>query len=173
MIETGAVERFAPGGAVNETIRKQPEFRMSITLEVVNSDALWTAAAALIAAGGAGADDVAATIGPREDPDAAACIAALAGARLVSALIAGVEVDDFWIDRLPALPPRDLVEREDEREQQARLAQQPEPEPELGREPEWERMRDRAACQIDQGTNVRRLRIPPAPRRPETFLTLD
>lgn len=88
--------------------RPQPEYRVSLTLAVVDPQALWSAAAArLHSFDGMTADDVLDIIGPREDPDVADCIATLA--KPVS--MPGCIMDDFWVDELLGCPPRaDIAE---------------------------------------------------------------
>jgi hypothetical protein len=75
----------------------QPEYRVTLTLAVVDPYALWTMAAArLIGSSSMTVQDVIDVIGPRDDPSVADCIAAMAR----PAPIAGCTFDDFWVDGL-------------------------------------------------------------------------
>lgn len=88
----------------------QPEYRLNVTLVVTDPSALWSAAAArAMAAPGMTVENVLDTIGPREAPCVADCIAMLA----LPIAVAGCAVDDVWIDALPGLPglpPRAALE---------------------------------------------------------------
>ena len=85
----------------------QPEYRVNVTLAVTDLAALWSAAAAkAMAAPGMTIGDVLDTIGPREAPSVADCIAML----MTPIAVAGCAVDDFWIDCLPGLPPRTALQ---------------------------------------------------------------
>lgn len=84
----------------------QPEYRITMTLAVDDLAALWSAAAAkAMAAPAMRIEDVLDTIGPREAPSVADCIAML----VAPVAVAGCAVDDFWIDCLPNLPPRSAL----------------------------------------------------------------
>lgn len=75
----------------------QPEYRVTLTLAVVDPHALWTMAAArLIASSTMTVQDVIDVIGPRDDPSVADCIAAVARPEPM----AGCTFDDFWVDGL-------------------------------------------------------------------------
>lgn len=83
--------------------RPQPEYRVNLTLAVVDPQALWAAAAAkLLSAPDMILSDVIDVIGPREDPSITDCIAMLAK----PATLAGCLLDDFWIDGLRGCPAR-------------------------------------------------------------------
>lgn len=73
-------------------------FTATLTLTVEDARALWTAAAEkAMQAPGMTLSDVLDTLGPREDPSIADCIAML----VVPAGIAGCELDDFSVDVAP------------------------------------------------------------------------
>jgi len=87
--------------------RPQPEYRVSLTLAVLDPQALWAAAAAkLLCAADMTLVDVLDVIGPREDPSITDCIAAMAK----PTALAGCLLDDFWIDGLHGCPPRADIE---------------------------------------------------------------
>lgn len=74
-------------------------FTATLTLTVEDARALWTAAAEkAMQAPGMTLSDVLDTLGPREDPSIADCIAMLT----VPAGIAGCALDDFSVDVAPA-----------------------------------------------------------------------
>lgn len=74
-------------------------FTVTLTLTVEDARALWTAAAEkAMQAPGMTLSDVLDTLGPREDPSIADCIAMLT----VPGAIAGCALDDFSIDIAPA-----------------------------------------------------------------------
>ncbi|GHH23329.1 hypothetical protein GCM10008023_34170 [Sphingomonas glacialis] len=78
----------------------QPEYRVNLTIAVVDPQGLWTAAAAkLLEAPGMTLADALDVIGPREDPSIADCI----GALTAPTALAGCIMDDFWIDSLRTL----------------------------------------------------------------------
>lgn len=80
----------------------QPEYRVNLTIAVVDPQGLWTAAAAkLLEAPGMTLADALDVIGPREDPSIADCI----GALTAPTALAGCIMDDFWIDSLRTRPP--------------------------------------------------------------------
>ncbi len=91
----------------------QPEFRVSLTLSISDTRALWTAAAArLLAVAGTTMDEVIEVIGPSEDPSPRDCLAALTKPDVLP----GCVLDDFWIDGLPESrtrhePARSAMER--------------------------------------------------------------
>lgn len=83
--------------------RPQPEYRVNLTLAVVDPQALWAAAAAkLLSAPDMILSDVIDVIGPREDPSIIDCLAMMAK----PAAVAGCMLDDFWIDGLHGCPAR-------------------------------------------------------------------
>lgn len=91
------------GNAFEAAHRPQPQHRVSLTVAVVDPQALWAAAVRkLILTSGMTLDDILGTIGPQEDPDLGDCIAALTQ----PSSIPGCIVDDFWIDSLNGCPPR-------------------------------------------------------------------
>jgi len=74
--------------------RPQPDYRINLTIAVVDPQALWTAAAAkLLAAPGITVDDMVDMIGPCEDPSIADCLATLAE----PVALPGCILDDFWV----------------------------------------------------------------------------
>ncbi len=91
----------------------QPEFRVSLTLAISDTRALWTAAAArLLAVPGTTLEEVIEVIGPSEDPSPHDCLAALTKPDVLP----GCVLADFWIDGLPETkarhePVRSAVER--------------------------------------------------------------
>ncbi|MCX8476649.1 MAG: hypothetical protein MT490_12695 [Sphingomonas sp.] len=73
-------------------------FTATLTLTVEDARALWTAAAdKAMQAPGMTLSDVLDTLGPREDPSIADCIAML----VVPAGVAGCALDDFSVDVAP------------------------------------------------------------------------
>ena len=71
------------------------EYRISLTVDVTDADALWSAAAAMaLSAPGATMAGVVDTLGPREDPSICACLAMLAS----PALIAGCGLAEFHVE---------------------------------------------------------------------------
>ncbi|EIZ78730.1 hypothetical protein WSK_2778 [Novosphingobium sp. Rr 2-17] len=100
---------FEHGGRRNEKgscdlqPRPQPEYRINLTVAVVDPHALWAAAAAkLLTAPGMTLDDAVDVIGPCEDPSIDECIATLA----MPEALPGCIMDDFWIDSLRSSPQR-------------------------------------------------------------------
>lgn len=76
----------------------QPEFRVSLTLAITDTRALWTAAAArLLSVPGMTLEEVIEVIGPSEDPSPRDCLAALTKPDVLP----GCVLDDFWIDAVP------------------------------------------------------------------------
>lgn len=74
-------------------------FTVTLTLTVEDAHALWTAAAEkALQAPGMTLSDVLDTLGPREDPSIADCIAML----VVPAGVAGCALDDFSVGAAPA-----------------------------------------------------------------------
>jgi hypothetical protein len=84
-------------------------FTVTLTLNVEDARALWGAAAEkAMRAPGTTLADVLDTIGPREDPSIADCIAMLAA----PAAIAGCALEDFSVEADPAgVQPAELVGR--------------------------------------------------------------
>lgn len=79
----------------------QPEFRVSVSLRLMDAQRLWIAARErLLAAPGSSEDIVEETIGPVEAPQIADCIALLCAPDRMP----GCSVDDFWVDSLPGIP---------------------------------------------------------------------
>lgn len=75
-------------------------FTVTLTLNVEDAHALWAAAAEkALQAPGMTLSDVLDTLGPREDPSIADCIAMLTA----PTAIAGCALDDFSIDATPAM----------------------------------------------------------------------
>ncbi|QIG79681.1 hypothetical protein [Stakelama tenebrarum] len=100
---------------VSENNAETTEYRITVTLDVVDVQALWNAAAErALQAPGMTLADVLDTIGPREDPSIADCLAMLAvptaipgctldDARIRSSEEAGAE--PIALPRLPAITP--------------------------------------------------------------------
>ncbi len=81
----------------------QPEFRISLTLAITDTRALWTAAAArLLSVPGMTLDEVIEVIGPSEDPSTRDCLTAL----VKPDVLPGCLLDDFWIDSVPTSKSR-------------------------------------------------------------------
>lgn len=93
---------------INNTSATSTAFSATLTLNVEDARALWTAAAEkALQAPGMTLSDVLDTIGPREDPSIADCIAML----VVPAGIAGCTLDDFTVRTAPAaVAPHGLVQ---------------------------------------------------------------
>ena len=84
---------------VNNATATKAAFTATLTLTVEDACALWTAAAEkALQAPGMTLSDVLDTLGPREDPSIADCIAML----VVPAGVAGCALDDFSVDAAPA-----------------------------------------------------------------------
>ncbi|ATY32074.1 hypothetical protein [Sphingomonas psychrotolerans] len=78
-------------GHVSETAGKT--FTVTLTLNVEDAQALWSAAADKALQAGMALSDVLDTIGPREDPSVSDCIAMLTAPNAV----AGCALDDFTV----------------------------------------------------------------------------
>lgn len=70
-----------------------PTFTVALTLSVENAEALWNAAAERAMKAGMALSDILDTIGPREDPALADCIAMLTA----PAGVAGCSLEDFTV----------------------------------------------------------------------------
>jgi hypothetical protein len=80
----------------------QAEFRVSLTLAITDTRALWTAAAARLLSASMTLDEVIDVIGPSEDPSTRDCLAALTKPDVLP----GCVLDDFWIESVPASKSR-------------------------------------------------------------------
>ncbi|AQR73619.1 hypothetical protein [Sphingomonas sp. LM7] len=81
-------------------------FTVTLTLNVADARALWGAAADKALQAGMALSDVLDTIGPREDPSIADCIAMLTA----PTAIAGCELDDFTVETTPVIASAELFQ---------------------------------------------------------------
>lgn len=78
-----------------------PEYRVNLALTVADAAALWSAAAAkAMQAPGMTIEDVLDTLGAREAPDVAGCLAML----ILPLALPGCRTDDLWVGSAPVLP---------------------------------------------------------------------
>jgi hypothetical protein len=89
-------------GHVSETAGKA--FTVTLTLNVEDAHALWSAAADKALQAGMTLSDVLDTIGPREDPSIADCLAMLTA----PSAIAGCMLDDFDVSAAASAEPVQL-----------------------------------------------------------------